>query len=125
MVATVALLTGCASVQEIIPSFWDDNQSARITDFRLRAEQFRCDQPHLPQIQALRSDLRWFDLYSESKGPRQADVRRALRPLSETLEEFRVRTETQGEGSQTYCRLKVQNLQLQSQRAAQAILRRF
>lgn len=125
MIALVALLTGCAQISGVVPSFWDDNQAARITDFRLRAEQFRCDQPHLAQIQALSADLRWFDLYSESKGARQQDVRGALRPLWATLEEFRVRTESQGEGSQTYCRLKVQNLQLQSQRAAQAILGRF
>ena len=32
-VASVAL-TGCASITQWIPSFWDDNQSAKIIDIR-------------------------------------------------------------------------------------------
>lgn len=117
-------VSGCASVQEMIPSFWDSNQSARIVDVRLSAEEFDCDLPHLAQIDRIRSQLRWFDLYSESKGPRQTDVRRALEPLNQTVTEFRDRTAKE-QGSVAYCRLKVTAIRIQSARAAQAVLGRF
>lgn len=124
LILAAVFLGGCAQIQGIVPSFWDDNQSARIVDVRLSAEQFDCAKPHMPQILALKSQLRWFDLYSESKGARQQDVRAALKPLADTVEEFRVRTAV-AEGSATYCRIKVQTIQTQAARVAGAVLGRF
>ena len=126
-VLAAILVQGCAqiaSLQGQIPSFWDDNQSARITDIRVAAEEFRCEEPQLPQLQRLRSQILWFDLYSEGKGPRQDDVRRALRPLRDTVEEFHKRTLT-SQGSLTYCQIKVKILQQQAQRVSRAVLGRF
>lgn len=124
IISLVVLAQGCSTIVSKVPSFWDDNQSARITDVRLAAEQFDCSQPHLAQIQAIRSHIRWFDLYSESKGLRQTDVRSAVKPLADTVEEFWVRTQ-KSQGSEAYCRIKVKNIQTQAERVSRAVLGRF
>ncbi len=117
-------LTGCASITSLIPSFWDPNQSARITDVRLKTDSINCDQPQLPQAQALQSDLRWFELYSESKGSRQQDVIRIIQPMQESVSDW-VKRSTDGQGSKTYCEIKKKLLQTQAKSAAQAIQGRF
>ena len=68
------LLSGCAGLTGLIPSFWDDNQSARIINVRLDIERVDCRAQQLPQVVKIRDDLAWFKFYSESKGGRQADV---------------------------------------------------
>lgn len=117
-------LTGCASITSLIPSFWDPNQSARITDVRLRVDQVDCDKSQLPQAQALQSDLRWFELYSESKGSRQQDVIRIIQPMQESVSDW-VKRSQEGQGSKTYCEIKKKLLQTQARSAAQAIQGRF
>jgi len=124
-ILTISLtLTGCATVQNWIPSFWDDNQSARIVDVRLKAERLDCDQEHLPQVSAMRDDLEWFRLYSESKGYLQKDVMRITAPIQETVEDFYKRSITQ-QGSKTYCEMKKKIMVEQSRKAAAAILGRW
>ncbi len=118
------MLTGCATIMSKIPSFWDDNQSARIIDVRLRAEGIDCGQPQLPQVQALGRDLRWFELYSDSKGLRQTDVLKLIKPMQETVKEWEDRTAKQ-EGSKFYCETKKKIVTEQAKRAAQATLGRF
>lgn len=117
-------LTGCATVKDWIPSFWDDNQSAKIVDVRHKVENLDCSKEQLPQITAIRSDLQWFQLYSESKGWRQADVLRVIKPMQETVEDMYKRSQT-GPGSKVYCDLKKKVMQQQSKRAAEAVLGRF
>jgi hypothetical protein len=114
-------LTGCASIQSMIPSFWDDNQSARIIDVRQKVELIDCAQEQRPQIDVVAREIRWFQLYSESKGQRQQDVLKIVAPMQETVGDWQKR----GEGSKSYCELKKRTLALQSERAAQAILGRF
>ena len=117
-------LSGCATVKNWIPSFWDDNQSAKIVDVRHKVENLDCSKDQLPQVTAIRSDLQWFQLYSESKGWRQADVLRVIQPMQETVEDMYKRA--QGEqGSKVYCELKKKVMQQQSKRAAEAVLGRF
>jgi hypothetical protein len=117
-------LTGCSTVKNWIPSFWDDNQSTRIVDVRHKVENIDCAKDQLPQISAIRTDLQWFQLYSESKGWRQADVLRVINPMQETIEDMYKRA--QGEqGSKVYCELKKKVMQQQSKRAAEAVLGRF
>ena len=124
-VALISLsLSGCATVKDWIPSFWDDNQSAKIVDVRHKVENLDCAKDQLPQVTAIRSDLQWFQLYSESKGWRQADVLRVIKPMQETVEDMYKRA--QGEqGSKVYCELKKKVMQQQSKRAAEAVLGRF
>jgi hypothetical protein len=123
-VILVLLLSGCASVQSWVPSFWDDNQSARIVDVRLRVDRLDCSQPQLAQISVIRDDLRWFELYSHSKGQLQKDVLRLIAPMQATVEDMYTRN-TGGTASKTYCELKKQIMTQQAERAASAVLGRW
>ena len=122
----IAVLSGCASIQGLIPSFWDDNQSARIISVRLDVERVDCKTAQLPQVAKIRDDLAWFRLYSESKGSRQADVIALTKPMSETVEDWHKRVSLEGhKDNPIYCDLKKRVLQEQSTRAAKAVLGRF
>lgn len=117
----VVLLSGCATVQNWVPSFWDDNQSARIVDVRLRVESLDCALPQTAQVLLIQQDLRWFELYSQSKGVLQKDVLRVIEPMQTTVKEWRDR----GEGSKVYCELKKKLLTQQGERASKVILGRW
>lgn len=120
----VVMLSGCATVTNWIPSFWDDNQSAKITDVRLKVDRLDCKADQLSQIKVIRDDLRWFQLYSESKGKLQKDVLRLVGPMQETVEDMYKRN-AEGKGSATYCELKKKIMQQQAERAAAGILGRW
>lgn len=119
--ALAVMLTGCATVQSWIPSFWDDNQSAYITEARLSVERINCSEPQQPQTQRLSEDLRRFELYSQAKGTLQKDVLRIIEPMQATVKEWRDR----GEGSKTYCEIKKKVLAQQGERASRVILGRW
>ena len=127
-VAVTVMLTGCSVLQkgvDMIPSFWDDNQSAKITDIRQSIEQITC----LPgtqsaDAQAILDHVQWFQLYSQSKGSRQKDVLAIIQPMEETLRDWHKRSQAK-EGSAAYCRSKQMILRQQSKRAAESILGRF
>ena len=118
------MLSGCATVSTWIPSFWDDNQSARIVDVRLGIDRLNCAGDQLAQITRIRDDLRWFELYSTSKGPLQQDVIKLIAPMQATVEDMYARN-SKGQGSVTYCELKRTIMQQQAQRAAAGILGRW
>ncbi len=120
-IAALALLSGCTTVQNWVPSFWDDNQSARIIDVRQRVETINCAEPQAPQVEAVSRELRWFELYSQSKGTLQKDVLRVIEPMQSTVKEWAQR----GEGSKTYCELKKKLLVQQGERASKVILGRW
>ena len=121
---SVVALTGCASIKEMIPSFWDDNQSAKIIDVRVASERLDCAQPHLPQVLKIQEDLRWFELYSKGKGWRQNDVLKLIAPMQETVNDFVKRSREQ-QGTVAYCEIKKRIMVTQSSRAAEAVLGRF
>jgi hypothetical protein len=123
-VILVLLLSGCANIQSWVPSFWDDNQSAKIVDVRLAVDRLDCSQPQLAQISVIRDDLRWFELYSTSKGQLQKDVLRLIQPMQATVEDMYTRN-TGGSASKTYCELKKQIMQQQAERIASAVLGRW
>ena len=118
------LLTGCASIQSWIPSFWDANQSSRITDVQLAVDRLDCAGDQLPQVSRIRDDLRWFELYSRSKGTVPQDVIKLIAPMQETVEDMYKRN-TEGRGSKTYCELKKQIMTQQAERIASAVLGRW
>lgn len=124
LILSVLLLSGCSTIQSWIPSFWDDNQAARITDVRLAVDRINCDQPQLAQAERVRDSLRWFELYSESKGRTQQDVLRLIRPMQETTDDWYKRS-VDGQGSKGYCEIKKKILQQQSERAAKGVLGRW
>lgn len=117
-------LTGCATVQGWIPSFWDDNQSKAIVDVRQSVAQLNCDEPHAPQVKRIKDQLQWFDMYSESKGARQQDVRKLIKPMQETVDDFYKRS-TEKQGTKTYCEIKKKVMTTQAEKAASAVLGRF
>ena len=126
LVFALVLLSGCAGLTGLIPSFWDDNQSARIVSVRLDIERLDCKTAQRPQVVKIRDDLEWFRLYSESKGGRQADVIALTKPMSETVEDWYKRVNTEGhKDNPIYCDLKKRILTEQSARAAKAVLGRF
>ncbi len=125
LVLSLALmLSGCATMTNWIPSFWDDNQSAKITDVRLKVDRLDCKTDQLSQVTVIRDELRWFQLYSESKGKLQKDVLRLIGPMQETVEDMYKRN-SDGKGSQTYCELKKKIMQQQAERAAAGVLGRW
>ena len=115
------LISGCATVQSWIPSFWDDNQSHYIIQASLTAESINCDQAQLAQVLVLQTDLRRFELYSHSKGFLQKDVMRVVEPIKKSVDEWVQR----GEGSKSYCLIKKKLLVDQTSRAASVVLGRF
>ena len=126
LVFTLLLLQGCAGLTGLIPSFWDDNQSARIITVRLDIERLDCKVQQKPQVERIRDDLAWFRLYSDSKGGRQADVIALTKPMSETVEDWYKRVSLEGhKDNAIYCDLKKRVLTEQSTRAAKAVLGRF
>jgi hypothetical protein len=123
--AVLALsLTGCATVQSWIPSFWDDNQSRAIVDVRQSVAQLDCNIDHAPQVKRIKDHLEWFDLYSESKGARQQDVRKLIGPMKETVDDFYKRS-IDKQGTKAYCEIKKKIMILQSEKSASAVLGRF
>jgi hypothetical protein len=120
----IVALSGCAAVQSWIPSFWDANQSARITDVQLSVDRLNCAADQLTQVSRIRDDLRWFELYSHSKGKVQQDVLKVIAPMQETVEDWYKRN-TEGRGSTVYCELKKRIMQQQAARAAAAVQGRW
>lgn len=117
-------LSGCASMAQYIPSFWDDNQSYAIVSLRLYAEKIDCTRPQLVQVQVLRDQVRYFQLYSESKGSRQQDVLKVVDPLSKTIVDWETRAMKE-EPSKAYCELKKKVITAQGKLAAEAVLGRY
>jgi hypothetical protein len=117
-------LTGCSTIVGFIPSFWDDNQSRSIVDVRLSIDSIDCSKPQLPQAEGIASQLKWFELYSESKGRRQQDVLRIVAPMQESVADW-VKRSQEGAGSVGYCTIKKKLLQSQAKTAASAVLGRF
>ncbi len=106
---------------EWVPSFWDPNQSAKIVDIRLDVEGIDCSKEQMPQLVALRRDLQWFRVYSQTKGSTQADVLRVVEPIRTIVDEWAER----GEGSKGYCTIKRKLLLEQTERAAGVIQGRW
>ena len=126
VILLAVLLSGCAGLTGLIPSFWDDNQSSSIVSVRLDIERLNCKAAQLPQVERIRDDLEWFRLYSDSKGGRQADVIALTKPMTATVEDWYKRVSLEGHrDNPIYCDLKKKVLQEQSARAAKAVLGRF
>ena len=120
----IVIATGCSSVQKMVPSFWDDNQSKSIVNVRMQIEQIDCSSNQLTQIVPISNEIRWFQLYSESKGIRQHDVLSIVEPMKETVDDW-IEHEHVKPNNEIFCTLKKEILTDQSSIAASAILGRF
>ena len=119
-------ISGCAALGDWLPSFWDDNQSAKIIDIRQQVQNINCDTTEDQRRGAtgLAGSIQWFKLYSESKGMLQKDVLRLVEPMDQTVAEWRKRAES-GEASTGYCKIKKSVLKVQADKAATAVLGRY
>lgn len=118
----VLFVSGCSTIKDYVPSFWDSNQAQKIIDVRQTIVHLDCKTTHHPQAQRILRDIEWFELYSESRDHR--DMLRLIKPLRETAKEFHDRTKEK-DASEMYCKLKKELLETQSTRAAKAVLGRF
>ncbi len=125
----VALLTvslsACSGLSSVIPSFWDDNQSARMVDIHTTATNLDCTKPHLPQASRLKLDMQWFVMYSEAKGWLQRDVLKLVEPMKKTIDDFYKRSSGEKQGSVAYCNIKKKILIKQSRDSAKSVLGRY
>lgn len=114
-------LSGCATISDIVPSFWDDNQSKVAIDIKYNISIIDCASDNINTKQILR-DVNWFISYSESKQTK--DVIKIINPLKETLVAFDKKVET-NKMTNTYCELKKKILITQSNRFAESVLGRY
>jgi desulfoferrodoxin (superoxide reductase-like protein) len=115
-------LAGCSSLPFEIPSFWDNNQAARIIDVRKSINDLDCAAAHAPQVKTIQHHLKWFELYSQSK--RTPDVARLIQPMQATVDDF-YRRSVENPGSTAYCELKKRVMITQGETVARAVLGRF
>lgn len=120
--ALTLALAGCSSLTFEIPSFWDDNQAARIIDVRKSVDDLDCAAAHAPQVKTIQTHLKWFELYSQSKGT--PDVARLIQPMQATVNDFYKRS-VENPGSPAYCELKKRVMITQGETVARAVLGRF
>ena len=114
-------LSGCATISDIVPSFWDNNQSKVAIDIKYNIGIIDCASDNINTKQILR-DVNWFVSYSESKQTK--DVIKIINPLKETLVAFDKKVET-NKMTNTYCELKKKILITQSNRFAESVLGRY
>ena len=122
MLVLFASLQGCSSLQEFIPSKWDDNQSRTIIDIRQSSANFDCMGDQKTQLHELNKQVQWFELYAESKGT--ADMAKLNAVFINTVKEYQERLK-QGPVSPLYCDLKKKIMVQQSDIMAKAVLGRF
>lgn len=116
------MLSGCASVIDMIPSKWDVNQAKVTTDLRQTVVNFDCKGNLTEQLTVLNLQLQWFDLYAESK--KTKDVAKLTDIMKATAKEFAERT-NKGPVSPLYCDLKKKLMIQQADIIAKTVQARF
>ena len=118
-------LTGCSTVQsvkDIIPSFWDDNQSKVATDLQVYSRRLDCSKPLQPQLESIEIPLQWLTVYSQTKNTK--DVLKITNTFNTTYGEFKDRVKA-GSVSPIYCDIKQKLFVQQADMIAKAVLGRF
>jgi len=95
ILGSVLMLSGCS----MIPSMWDDNESYAVAKIRHSVDALDCSGNYLPQVHNLVSDIRFLQLYSESKG--SDDLGEMVDPMMETAKGLQNKTE-----NAIFCKLK-------------------
>ena len=115
-------LTGCSTIKDYIPSFWDDNQATAITNLQFATRHLDCSLPLAPQTQNISDKAEWLDIYSKFK--KTTDVSNLTVTFDNTLKELNERVKA-GPVSPLYCDLKKKILIQQADIIAAAIMGRF
>ena len=116
LAALLVSVTGCS----MIPSFWDDNQSAKAIEVRQNISEIDCAKYDPATAKNLQKSIQWFAFYSEAKGTK--DVLEISGKMSETVDSLVKKGESV---SPAYCNAKKQILEAQSKMFAKAVLGRF
>ena len=115
-------ISGCASIQDMIPSRWDVNQAKAITDIQLEVRHFDCKADLAPQVNQLAKDVEWFDIYAKTKPTR--DIAKLTGTITDTVKELQDRV-SKGPVSPLYCDLKKKIIQQQTDILAGSVQGRF
>jgi hypothetical protein len=120
LIVVLALaLTGCGTVKDWVPSFWDDNEAKAITDVRWAVNSLNCSGDYKWQVVVIDEKLMWLELYSESKGSR--DVVKMIKPFRETVTGLAKKPTL----SETFCGLKKKIMISQSNKISDAMMWRY
>ncbi len=116
----VVSLTGCSTILNLLPSKWDPNEVAAVTDLRFDVRKVNCDTPEsaLPTLQKLVDKKDWTWMYSESR--KNTDVLQLIRPFNETLDDLYTRAKS-GKMSKAFCNGKVVILTTQADAIGRAL----
>jgi len=112
------LITGCS----LLPSKWDDNEAAGVTDLRWAIMYLDCDlDPVLIKhmIDDIYKKHGWLSTYVETKGT--SDIEYLLDKMSLTLDPMYEKETV----SQRYCALKQGVLQQQAEAISLTVMRRY
>jgi len=115
-------LSGCAAINDRIPSFWDPNQSISVTNIQRTTRHLDCTADLKPQVTVLQNQIEWFQIYSETKNTK--DVLKLSFTLSDTVKELADKANA-GSVSPVYCNLKKKILIEQANTVADAVQWRF
>lgn len=117
--ALIVALTGC-SITEEVPSFWDDNESAKVVDLFISVSKIDCESHFVKnQIQEVSNNSQWLLHYARLKGSH--DVVSLVSKFEKTL----VGIASKDVINVNYCRVKRDTLIKQSERIAQGIMGRY
>jgi hypothetical protein len=117
--ALIVALTGC-SITDEIPSFWDDNESAKAVDLFMSVSAIDCKSPMVKaQISRVGNEAQWLHHYARLKGSN--DVVSLVTKFETTL----VGIASKDVINVNYCRVKRDTLLKQSERIAQGLLGRY
>jgi outer membrane biogenesis lipoprotein LolB len=122
VVLTFLSLTGCASIMEMIPSRWDNNQAKVVTDIQQDARRFDCKGDVASQLASLEKSIEWFDIYAQTKPTK--DIAKLTETLGKTVKEMQDRVKA-GPVSPLYCDLKQKIIKQQADILAGSVQGRF
>lgn len=117
-------LSGCAalaSLSTLLPSAWDSNQSAAITDIQQQSKRINCNwkiNEVKDHLEYLDERTEWLIIYSETK--KTTDIFNMTQVYNTTLQDFYKRVETKSM-SNSYCENKKAILIEQSNIIAKAL----
>jgi len=116
------ILSGCTPSLSWIPSKWDPNEAAVITDVQFSAVNLDCKENYKQSIDHLYSKVKWIETYSKFKGTR--DISEIIIELVNTTTEFKSRSDNGGM-SKIYCEMKRKVIIQESEMTAKTIQGRF
>lgn len=122
MALVVVSLTGCASIQDMIPSFWDDNEARAAVDLKFEVRKLDCNGDMKSGVLAIKDDIEWIEAYSQAKGSR--DVLRMIAPIKATVVDFEKNIE-QSKANKVYCDLKKRVMTNQANMFSKSLLGRY